>query len=112
MPSASQSSDGRDSVRVIGCGDDYSINILLVHEPPKIVVGFRLRKFLSGGIEEFVVYIAESDDVFARYAVEILRGAIMHANHADVQLFIGSRFSRAGERSGEEEAGGGKRSAQ
>ena len=66
----------------------------LLEEFAKIVVGFGLGKFRFGRGEEIVIYIAESDDVFAFDAPEVFSGAMSGADDAEVEFVVGGKFPR------------------
>ncbi len=95
MTPTAQSGGRHNGVRVVGCRNDDRVNVLLVEQPAKIVVGFRSREFSGCGGQKVVVHVAQRHDVFAGDIVHVVAALIGDPDDANVQLFVGGDSSRS-----------------
>jgi hypothetical protein len=111
MPAAFQCCDAGHGVRVIGCGDDDGVDVLLVHEPPEVAIRLCAGKLFSDRCQPFFIHVTKRDEVVTELvdfadAEAALSG---DTDDADVQLVVRrQRTLRTQElRRGEPESGGG-----
>src|SRR5436309_6153278 len=95
-------------MRMVGGADDYGIDILLLEQLSKIIVGFGVRKFLFHRRQKVVIDVAERDDVFLFDASNVRARAVSGADDGDVKLFISGKFSRGRGRAASQTGSGGR----
>ncbi len=90
MPPAAQGRDARHGVSVVRGGHHDGIEILLVHQPPKVPVGLRIGKFLRHRGDAICVHVAESRDVGDVLEVaDAVARLPARTNESDIQPVIG-----------------------
>src|SRR4030095_16933551 len=90
MPSAIEPPDAGDGVRVVRRRDDDSVEILLIHEPAEIAVGFSRGKTLCHRPEPLLIHVTQRNDVGDSFELSDAEAALAgHTDDADVQLVIG-----------------------
>ena len=102
MEAAPQGADGGRSMVMVGGGDDDGVELRVGEHRP--VVGKPGRRWESArrGPEGARVDIAESDDVFPRYGIEVRAAAAADADHPDVEPVVGSQNTPAASRDREQ----------
>ena len=89
---ALQSRHRRHRVRMVRRPDNHRVNSLLVEQPAKVIIRFRLRIFLLRRRKIVVVNVAERDNVFAADFLEVVSRAVGDADHGNIQPFIRRNF--------------------
>src|SRR5262245_39314877 len=96
-------------MRVIRCGDDDGIDVLLVYQTTEIPIGLGGREFLRDGREALIVDIAKRNDVGdVLELADAVTALAVNTDDSDVKFFLGGNGLGAEElRGGHPEAGGG-----
>jgi len=82
-------------MRVIGSGNNNRVDVLLIDQPPKITVRFRVRIFLRRCVQPLLVDVAQSDNVLgSTHGGKVLTPPRGNTDHADV---LAGEQGRAGD---------------